>query len=104
MLNLGQVQIKKSCDEDGRTDCFQRAGGWCESAEKRECSTFQAADESRKGKPFIAVQEVRRMLRAIWVATRVNVPSQTIIVLGRDFFISKKGEKIYEFCRNNFSY
>ena len=33
------------------------------------CSTFRAADESRKGKPFTAVQEVC-CIQAIWVATR----------------------------------
>ena len=37
----------------------QRTDGWCESAGDRKCSTFQAAGESRKGKPFTAVQEVR---------------------------------------------
>ena len=70
-------------------DEFQRAGGWCESAEKRECSTFQAADESRKGKPFIAVQEVRRMLRAIWVATR-EIYSRPCFITGiGSFFVMK---------------
>ena len=64
----------------------QRADGWCESAEKRECSTFQAADESRKGKPFIAVQEVRRMLRAIWVATREIYSRPCFYRRDREFF------------------
>ena len=30
--HLGLKGVKKSCDEDGRTDCFQRAGGWCKPA------------------------------------------------------------------------
>lgn len=34
---------------------LQRVGVWCEPMKERKCSTFPAADESRKGKPFIAV-------------------------------------------------
>lgn len=33
----------------------QRAGVWCEPVGKQGRSTFQAAGESRKGKPFTAV-------------------------------------------------
>ncbi len=38
---------------------MQRAVGRCEAVCAGERSTFRAADESRKGKPFTAVQEVR---------------------------------------------
>lgn len=35
MIKKGQVKISKDDDGDGRTDCFQRAGGWCEPAAGR---------------------------------------------------------------------
>nr|WP_312061281.1 hypothetical protein [Anaerotignum sp.] len=34
---------------------LQRVGVWCEPMKQGKCSTFPAADESRKGKPYIAV-------------------------------------------------
>lgn len=41
---------------------LQRADGWCESAEGTQPSTFGAVGESRKGKPFIAVWVVRKLV------------------------------------------
>ena len=60
--------------------------------EKRKCSTFQAADESRKGKPFTAVQEVCMILQAIWVATR-EICSRPCLSVDEGFYFFKEVKK-----------
>ena len=65
----------------------QRVGGWCEPTENRRCSTFQAADESRKGKPFTAVQEVRSVLGNL--GGNAGIYSRPCLLLGREFFVLK---------------
>ena len=57
------------------------------------CSTFRAADESRKGKPFIAVQSgLDLLIRTNWVATR-EICSRPCLSVGESFFSLRRSKK-----------
>ncbi len=67
---------------------MQRAVGRCEAVCAGERSTFRAADESRKGKPFTAVQEVRFFFGQFgWQRGNRSRPKN--FLWAREFFCTK---------------